>query len=210
MSAVLTLVRHGRTAHNAAGRLQGYADVPLDEVGLTQAARVARRLAREAPRVTRIFSSDLTRAAQTAAAIGAATDVSVETSPQLREISVGIWEGRRMDELALEEPAAFAAWPITYAPPGGETVGEAGARLRRFFDELTFEHGEHVVLVSHGAAITGMLASLLSWDLAEVWRERRGDHVNTALTQLDVSGKGAPGVRVLACARHLEDASFQK
>lgn len=204
MTRLVTLVRHGRTAHNAAGRLQGYADVPLDDVGRAQAKRVARRLARSEPSVTRIVSSDLARAAQTAAEIGAATGVRVEVTPRLREISVGEWEGRLMADLALEAPDAFAAWPISYAPPGGETVGEAGARLRQFLDESVVREDEHVVLVSHGAAITGLLASLLRWDLADVWRERRGDHVNTAVTHLRWNASGPPDLVLLACAVHLE------
>lgn len=200
-TAFLTLVRHGRTAFNAAGRFQGWADVPLDDVGRAQAERVAARLAEADPRPTRLVSSDLLRTRQTAEAIAARLGLAVETAPELREIHVGDWEGRAFADVPAP---ALDAWPLV-AAPNGESLGEVAARLRAFHDRLALRAGEHVVLVSHGAAIGALLADLEGWDLAQTWATRRAEHRNTALTTYAVDAAGARTCLALACARHLDE-----
>lgn len=202
MSALVTLVRHGRTAHNAAGRFQGWADIPLDEAGHAQAQRVAARLARHPVRPTRLYTSDLARTRQTAAHLEAALGLSAQAAPQLREIHVGAWEGLTFAEIAALDADAFAAWPLR-AAPGGESLNEVAARLRGFYDGLFPQRGEHVVLVTHGAAITGLVCSLLGWDAAEAWAHKRGLHENTAITTFELSGSGEVECGPLACALHL-------
>lgn len=93
----LTLIRHGETDHNAAGRLQGWVDISLHSTGKRQAREVARRLAADlhadSPALTALHSSDLGRARQTAQAIAEACAVPVIPTPALREIGVGHGEG---------------------------------------------------------------------------------------------------------------------
>jgi broad specificity phosphatase PhoE len=87
----LVCVRHGRTAWNAVRRFQGRTDVPLDEEGRAQAQALAVHLRGE--RFDLALSSDLSRAAATAAAIGAACGVAIELEPRLREMQFGSWRG---------------------------------------------------------------------------------------------------------------------
>ena len=94
----LVIVRHGRTGHNAAHVIQGQLDVELDEVGQAQAAVVAPRLAELAPAA--IVSSDLRRAADTAAAVAAVTGVQVRLDKRLRERDFGQWQGLHGTEIA--------------------------------------------------------------------------------------------------------------
>ena len=92
------LCRHGRTALNAAGRLRGRLDVPLDEVGLEEAASLARQLTGSG--VTRVVSSPLTRAVQTARAMATATGSDLSLDLRLIDRDYGSWAGARASEVA--------------------------------------------------------------------------------------------------------------
>jgi len=92
----LVLVRHGQTAWNLEGRAQGHSDVPLDDVGLAQAAAAAPYVA--ALRPSALWSSDLARARQTASFVEAATGLAATPDPRLREYDVGIRSGLTLPE----------------------------------------------------------------------------------------------------------------
>ncbi|GAA3531839.1 histidine phosphatase family protein [Aeromicrobium flavum] len=155
--------RHGRTEWNLAGRVQGQTDIPLDEVGRQQAVDAAARLASLAP--SRIVSSDLSRAADTARALAERTGLEVETDPRLRELAFGAREGLTWRESWERFPAQMQAWADGDETQieGAETHAQAGARLagalHDYLDELPL--GETLVVVAHGAVLrTGILAFL--------------------------------------------------
>ena len=108
MSRRIILWRHGRTEWNLAGRVQGQTDVPLDDVGREQARESAARLATLGP--TRIVTSDLRRAADTAAVLGALCGVEVETGLRLREMEFGAREGLTWAEAWEQMPDGMRAW----------------------------------------------------------------------------------------------------
>ena len=166
----LVLLRHGQTAWNLEGRAQGHTDIELDETGLRQAATVAPYVAALAP-VT-LWSSDLVRAAHTAAYVGSACGLEVRTDPRLREFGLGERTGLTMAEYAAaypEEHAAFAAGRIEVTP-GGETNAEVVARVTEVLGEVLagIEPGQTAVVVSHGGALKTALVSLLGWS-DDVW-----------------------------------------
>jgi glucosyl-3-phosphoglycerate phosphatase len=156
---VVTLVlwRHGQTTFNVEHRFQGQTDVPLNEVGLRQAAEAAPYLA--ALRPAAIHSSDLSRASVTAAALARLTGLSVQPDKDLRERSGGSWEGLTEAEIAARFPAERASW----TPPDGETAlavtDRASAALERIAEGLA--RGSTAVVVSHGAALGMAMARLL-------------------------------------------------
>ena len=159
----LVIVRHGVTDWNREGRWQGRLDPPLSESGLAEAGIVASRIAADAYlRPTRIVSSTLARATQTAAAIGTAVGVEVEPDERLVEIGAGEWEGRTHDELAATDGERYRAWRTVagYAPPGGEPVAAATERVRSLLSDVTTSSTWPVLLVSHGGTLR-ILARLL-------------------------------------------------
>ena len=101
-------IRHGETAWNATARLQGHQDIPLNALGLWQAAQAAQALADEP--VAQIYSSDLQRAYQTAQAVAGVTGAPLAAEPGLRERSFGIYEGRTFAELEAELPEVARRW----------------------------------------------------------------------------------------------------
>ena len=151
------LWRHGQTIWNFERRFQGQTDIPLDDTGEAQAEYAARRLATLRPDV--IFSSDLTRAAGTAAPLAKLTGLAVILDKDLRERSGGSWEGLTDREIAERYPAERASWN----PPDGEPTTAVADRvagaLRRVAD--TVADGGLAVVVSHGAALRLGMARIL-------------------------------------------------
>ncbi|MEV7972263.1 histidine phosphatase family protein [Cellulomonas sp. NPDC089187] len=171
----VVLWRHGRTAWNAGARLQGQSDIPLDEVGLWQAATAAQALAGQ-HRVTRIVSSDLGRAYATAQALGEVTGVSVQTDIRLRERSFGDWEGLTGDEIATGWPEQQKIWRAGGHPEGinAESRATVQARMTQAVHAYAadLDRDDVLVVVSHGAAIGSCLTGLLG--LPAEWRGLSG------------------------------------
>lgn len=181
----LLLARHGATPNNAQQRYTGQSDVPLSPLGERQAAALSERLAIE--RLDCIVASDLSRARATAEAIACHHSLPVQLDPDLREISMGEWEGSTYAELVDREPAALKRWqsdPTSYAPPGGETVAQVRDRLVPALARWQRMHPTGVVVwVTHGGVIGVLLCHLLGLDLNRRWQFRRD---NAALTELDL------------------------
>lgn len=162
----LVLLRHGRTEWNDTGRAQGHADVPLDAVGEAQAEAVAPVLAALSP--VAVWSSDLARAAGTAAVVAAEAGLEPVLDPRLREFDVGPHRtGLTNEQYAAahpEEHAALVAGDLA-AVPGRETPADV---LARFLPALTscadaLGEGETGIVVSHGAATRVAVPAFLEW-----------------------------------------------
>lgn len=162
----LVLLRHGRTEWNDTGRAQGHADVPLDAVGQVQATTVAPVLAAMAP--VAVWSSDLARAAGTAAVVAAEAGLEPVLDARLREFDVGPNRvGLTDEQYAAAHPAEHAALVASdlAAVPGRETPDDVIARflpaLASYADALG--EGETGVVVSHGAALRVVVPTFLGW-----------------------------------------------
>jgi probable phosphoglycerate mutase len=146
------LARHGRTALNADGRLRGLADPPLDEVGMTEIARLAAELATRKP--TLVISSPLQRAVKTAQAIASAAGVTAQVDNRLNDRDYGPQTGRPRAEVEDEYGSVDAA-------PGVEPADALAERARRAFFELVAELGPGpLVMVSHDAFNQALLKQL--------------------------------------------------
>lgn len=198
----LILLRHGQTEWNVAGRIQGSSDTPLDETGREQARRAGRRLAaaaaegRFAPAA--VYSSDLTRASDTARIVLAqfgtgARTVPLRTSGALRELGYGQWEGKTRGELEAEGwGETLRRWHRGDAdalPPGAETKAAADGRVDTFLACVVPRHpGETILVVGHGGSLRLMLCRLLGlspdqWDRVRL--------ANTSISEIVL----APGRR---------------
>jgi probable phosphoglycerate mutase len=155
------LWRHGQTVWNAERRFQGQSDIPLDETGQAQAERAARLLAALRPDL--IVSSDLSRAAGTAAALARLTGLEVALDKDLRERSGGSWEGLTDTEIRSRYPVEHASW----TPPDGEpsaVVAERVAGALHRAAEAVSGPGMPTglaVVASHGAALRLGMSRLL-------------------------------------------------
>jgi probable phosphoglycerate mutase len=190
----LVLWRHGQTAWNLEGRFQGTTDIPLTETGVAQARRAARLLAGLQPDA--IVSSDLQRAAATAAELAAITDLGITYDEGLRETFAGVWQGLTHQEINERFGDQYAAWrrgePIRRG--GGELETEVADRVApvvlRAAEKLP-DSGT-LVVVSHGGAIRTAIGRLLGLD-PYTW-ESLGGLSNCCWSVL---GEGARGWRLL-------------
>jgi broad specificity phosphatase PhoE len=152
----LILVRHGETSWNVLSRLQGQTDTPLNAEGERQAAATAALLASTPSlRPSCIVSSDLQRAARTAAAIAAACGgLPVRLDARLRETNLGAWQGSSWEAVAREDGPSLRAWradAAVCAPGGGESRGARFSRTAMALQEVALEFlGRAVVVVCHG------------------------------------------------------------
>lgn len=142
----LVFIRHGETDWNAAGRLQGHTDRPLNEYGRRQAREVAERLAGDGVGV--VYASDLARARETAEIIAARLGLEVVLDPDLREKNWGNWEGLTADERLHVE---FE----------GESTEEHRERMLRAVERIVAAHPEErVVVVTHGGSLRRIQAAV--------------------------------------------------
>jgi broad specificity phosphatase PhoE len=157
----ILLVRHGETAWNAAGKLQGHTDIALNDVGRDQARVLATGL-RDAG-VTAVWTSDLSRARETGAIIAALLELAPPAvDPELRERQFGVFEGLTRDECATRHPEAWQAWLAqTGTPPGGEPRADAAVRLGRALHRIAATTGGPALVVSHGGVMRLWLMELL-------------------------------------------------
>jgi glucosyl-3-phosphoglycerate phosphatase len=160
----LVLVRHGQTADNVAGRVQGQGGAGLDEVGRVQAAHLARWLAATHPDA-RLVSSDLQRCRETAAPLADVLGVPVRLEPRLRERHFGRWQGQVHGDIAARDPALwerFRQGDDVVGEVGGESSPELSARVVAALLDLAAEDDPApVVVVSHGGSIWHGLHTLL-------------------------------------------------
>lgn len=170
----LYITRHGQTDWNIAGRYQGQSDTPLNEVGIHQAKQIARRLSTEDIHV--IYTSDLSRAANTAQAIADFHQLEIKKDPRWRELSFGDWEGMTYKEMSAHSPELFSKWmtdPLNTSTPNGETLAQLAERVKSAFDEIKSQHKDQTVLViAHSGALQSLLAVTLGVDLNRYWQFR--------------------------------------
>ena len=190
----LLLARHGETEWNLTYRFQGGSDIPLNETGLVQAAALAQRLSTE--KIDAIYSSDLQRAQQTAAAIQAYHSVPVQTDSRLREAYFGDWEGLTWEQIRQQSPDLMQAWladQVNVAPPNGESLATVMARVAACVEELRPKQPEGtVLLVAHGGTFQVLMCHLLGLVTIARWQFR---FYNASFSELQLFPEGAVLIR---------------
>jgi broad specificity phosphatase PhoE len=169
----LYLARHGQSVSNASRRFQGAQDVPLSELGRRQAVALATALRRG--RLAHVYASPLERARRTAETVVAELGVPLTIVGELRELSLGEWEGCTVDEIRALPGDPYGQWvrdPVGNCPPGGEPLPDVQARVLAALAAIAAAHpdGEDVLVVSHGGVISAYLAHWLGLPLSSIWR----------------------------------------
>lgn len=184
------MIRHGETDWNIVKRLQGRSDIPLNEEG-KRLARVTAKALADVP-FTRIYTSPLLRAKETATIIKGDRDIPLIEEERIQEISFGIYEGYLCaeDHYTIPDPEFinFFKQPEKYiAPEGAEEIETLCERTTDFLQELvhTTAYQDDTILIStHGAALRGLLSSINMDGIAQFWKG--GVHKNCAVTILEV------------------------
>ncbi len=159
MPTELLIIRHGKTAWNIEGRLQGSQDIELHPIGMRQAEALAERLQNET--FTALYSSDLKRAAQTAERIAQRTHHQIRFHRGLRERNFGIFEGMTGAEIEAQYPedwARFRRWDPDLIVPNGDSLRRYYEAAVACVEDLARQHpDERIVIVTHGIFISSLL-----------------------------------------------------
>jgi len=182
------LVRHGQTEWNRVERFRGRADVPLNEVGLAQAAAAGQRIAAEwLP--TAVYTSPLSRAMATAEVIAAHFDLPIVPLGGLADIHYGDWQGLTPEEAQAGWPDLIHAWytaPATVQIPSGESLAGLRDRAMAAIHELAARHTDQtVVLVGHTVVNRVILLAVLGLGNERFWRLRQD---NCAVNVFEAEG----------------------
>lgn len=161
----LLLARHGETAWNALGRLQGHTDIPLNDNGRAQARALAAGVASTG--IAAIVTSDLARARETGEIVATALGLAAPViEPGLRERRFGVFEGLTRDECATHHPEAWRAWEErTGGPADSEPRAAAIARMAEALARIAASDGGPALVVSHGGVMRLWLMEILGEDV---------------------------------------------
>ena len=169
----LHLARHGQSVWNEVRRFQGTADVALSALGVRQAQALGSAV--RGRRLAAAYVSPMQRALETARIALADTAVPIVPVEDLRELSLGEWEGCTVDEVRSREGDPYRRWvraPVDCPPPGGEALDEVSGRVVRALDRIASAHpnGDDVLVVAHGGVISVYACHVLGCSLNTLWR----------------------------------------
>jgi broad specificity phosphatase PhoE len=171
----LLLARHGESVWNAEKRFQGHTDVALSARGRAQAEALGRAL--RGYKVAAAYVSPFRRARETAELALRESGVPLTVIEELRELSLGAWEGCTVDEIRAQAGDPYRAWlraPHDCPPPGGEPLPVVSDRVRAGLQRIATQHskGDDVLIVSHGGVISVYACHLLGCSFNQLWRLR--------------------------------------
>jgi len=194
----LLLARHGQSVSNAVRRFQGAQDVALSELGARQAEALGQAI-RRLP-IAAVYTSPLERARRTAEIAAAGLGVPLTPVDDLRELSLGEWEGRTVEEIRALPGDPYEQWvrdPVACLPPGAEPLAEVQARVVSAMADIAADHpnGQQVLVVCHGGVISAYLAHCLGLPLSSIWR--------LTLSNGSITEVAPPSVRCVNSTRHL-------
>lgn len=185
------IIRHCETVANETHLLQGSCDYPLSVRGLSQLEYLGNRF--KNMHIDKIVSSPQRRAYKTAEAVRGVRDIEIIADPALREISCGIYEGKRFADYLKRDPELSDIWhnkPHLFEPRGGERACDVYSRMSCAIERIAKQYeGKTLALTSHGFAIRCLLAYLQFNDITKM-----GDVIipcNTAVTTVEFYSDGS-------------------
>ncbi len=170
----IVAIRHGQTAWNADGRIQGHTDIALDATGQWQAERLAEALADA--ELQAVYSSDLQRACQTAAPLARRQGLPVRLDAGLRERGFGDFEGLSFAQIEQRWPEQATAWrrrDPDFGAPGGEVLRDFRERVVVVLTRLAQAHrGQGIAVVTHGGVLDMLYreATRVALDAPRSWQ----------------------------------------
>lgn len=199
-SNLVAFVRHGVTEANKISRIQGQQCFGLDPEGRQQAQALAGWLGP----VTRVLTSPLARARQTAHAVSNGQPLEVNSA--LAEMSFGRWEGRLMEQVRKQDPVLvrriYQDEEDLVRGHNGENFAALIERMSGFLSGFSPDPSQRTVVVSHGAAIRALVAVVTKTGVEQIWRLANPE--NTGITHISFSGP-EPRLVDFSLAPHLEE-----
>ena len=200
MSHRLLMLRHGQIQANVDGKWHGSTDSPLINLG-TEQARLTGQHLKEHEQISSVFSSPLQRCEETARLACKDQKLEITLVPGFAEMSIGEWEGTPFTELNQRFDFIYKSTSdLDYAAPGGESLNQVFSRFSDSIEHIKASEkpGGTSLIVSHGAAISIVLAGLIEKDLSK-WHKYHFD--NCSLTEIFF--ENAPRLGMVNSSAHL-------
>lgn len=188
----IVLTRHGQSLWNIGETNEKYCgggdksfDVPLTELGIIQAHKVGKTIAKKF-NITKIFSSPLKRAKESAKIINKYINCELKFLDNLREISYGFWEGLTREEIIKLYPDNYREWvndPANTAPYEGETGYQVRDRIVLFFNSLMKEikDNENILIVGHKTVNRIIICHILGIDIKDYRDKIKQDNASLSI-----------------------------
>ena len=166
------LMRHGEVRNGGEKRYNGHIDLDITENGREQMWRLAGRLTGE--KIAAVYSSDLIRSTKGADIISRSLELTYTPLRELRERSIGKWEGLTAEEIKERFPGEYAAWRadlLNYRPPDGECLLDVRERILPVYKKLVDSHPDQAIaMLLHGGVNRIIIADALGLDLTNLFR----------------------------------------
>lgn len=181
----IVLVKPGATEFDAQGRITGTLDVPLSDSGIQQAQSVAAELSDL--EITAVYSGPSLAAQQTAVEITADSRIRPRVEEKLKNVDMGLWQGRELEELKSNQPRFVRQWqdnPEKICPPGGETLTDVRPRVDAFLKRISRKHKSGVVVVVVADPLASVIAARI--DMLDGDQPNKDDQTSNSAS----TGKG--------------------
>ncbi|OIP26175.1 MAG: histidine phosphatase family protein [Chloroflexi bacterium CG_4_9_14_3_um_filter_45_9] len=202
MTATVILVRHGQTNSNVTGFFMGWSDEDLNEIGYTQARRLASRLA-NLP-IASVYTSPLRRAYATAAILAESHKLELKVLDDLIEIQLGDWQGLYANEIKRRWPELWQQLrtdPSEVTMPNGESLRQVTERAVRAFETVVrANQDKQALIVTHDVIIRVLVAHALGVPNS-IYRRFEINNASLSLIRVDNSN---PHLITLNDTSHLE------
>lgn len=203
------LLRHGLSLTNNTKRYTGQTDVPLHEQGVLQ-AKTACEYIRTHFHVDCIYSSDFSRAINTAKPLAETLGLEIQTTPKLREVDVGKWVNHTLKEVEALYPESFKSFETDYYSAqyeGGESNYQLTERAMNALQEIEKKHdGKMVLIATHGGVIRAVCARLLNLPRNEITRGNPPIVPNASITIVEYEN-GVGKILTYGFAEYFEKAT---
>ncbi len=190
------LMRHGEVQNGGEKRYNGHIDIDITDRGIDQMHLLAERL--DGKKIAAVYASDLIRSVKGAEIISRKLGLGFTSVRELRERSVGAWEGLTAEEIEQRYPAEYALWRadfLNYRPPGGESVRDVQGRILPVYRGLVADHaGQEIAVLLHGGVNRIILADAIELELQNLFRLEQSFG---ALNIIDYFEDGIAVVRLL-------------
>ena len=190
------LMRHGEVPNSEEKRYNGHIDIDITENGREQMRRLAGMLAGK--NIVAVYCSDLIRSSKGAEIISQSLDLAYTPLRELRERSLGKWEGLTAEEIKERFPGEYIAWRadlLNYRPPDGECLLDVRERLLPVYKKLVALHpGREIAMLLHGGVNRVIIADALGLDFMNLFRI---DQSFGALNIIDYHDDGMAVIRLL-------------
>jgi len=198
VATTIYLTRHGQTQWNVEGRIQGWNDSPLTELGVKQAQWLSDRM--KEINIDKIYSSSSGRAYKTAEIINENKKIELISHDGLRELKLGKFQGLNQQEIKTqyyEEYYNYCNRPEIYKPTGdGETIEELIGRVNKVIMKIVEENqGKNILVVTHTMPIKALLCSLNNKDIKDFWMEPYIKQTSLTTIRFDDNGH-----KIVQCA----------